>query len=41
MKRLLFDTWLGDKLLALFERITGLALVDAAEVSERRAPVLP
>lgn len=36
MKKLLFDTRLGNKLLALFERITGLALVDADDLGEFR-----
>ena len=29
---LLFETWLGDRLLALFERLTGLTVVDVQTV---------
>ena len=29
----LFETWLGDKLLCLFERFTGLAVVELGELA--------
>jgi hypothetical protein len=37
MKKLLFETWLGDKMLALFERLTGLAVVPADRIAEQPA----
>jgi hypothetical protein len=41
LKRLLFETQIGEWLLGLFERLTGLALVDAADVESMTAmPVL-
>ena len=37
IKWLLFETCIGDLLLALFERLTGLALVDAAQLRQEPA----
>jgi len=37
MKKLLFETRIGDKLLALFERLTGLALVLAEDLKRQAA----
>ena len=37
IKRLLFETRIGDLVLALFERLTGLALVDAARLKREPA----
>lgn len=36
IKWALFKTRLGDQLLALFERVTGLAVVDAQELASTR-----
>ena len=33
LKRFLFGTWIGDRLLAAFERLTGLAIVDLDDSS--------
>jgi len=37
VKWFLFETWLGDRLLALFERVTGLAVVEVAILESRDA----
>lgn len=37
LKRLLFESRFGDRLLAMFEKLFGLALVDAASLAGERA----
>jgi len=34
----LFETWFGDRLLALFERVAGLAVVEVASLEPRENP---
>ena len=41
LKWLLFETRIGDRLLAALERLTGLALIEIGTLDlEKRAPVL-
>jgi hypothetical protein len=36
LRRVLFETKVGERFLGWFERVTGLALVDAAWLAEQR-----
>lgn len=38
MRWFLFETWVGDRLLALFERFTGLAVVPVGQLQPQREP---
>jgi hypothetical protein len=33
LKRFLFETWIGDRLLAIFERLTGLMIMNIKETA--------
>ena len=41
VKRFLFETALGDRLLSAFERVTGCALVPLEQLQETRAEPAP
>jgi hypothetical protein len=33
LKRFLFETWVGDRLLAIFEQLTGLMIMNTEETA--------